>query len=228
MSDFALLCERYGVPCIDLTAYSPDPDAIKLVPLTIAVRHCALPISRVGDVLTICVSNPLDVTSVDAIRFVTGLKVELVVAPEAALLEAFRRFYQKPKPAGPNFAKLNHGEMAQTIGIGVRQGPQGPSQPLIGVEPCMERVYTEKHAAVFGSQSSALVAAALKNPTIAKSKTCRSDLHHTSYFVGEITPGQTDWDAAISEAMRSLEPPKPQPKKTDLSVLQKAGRRASA
>ena len=88
-----VLSRQYGVPSINLKYYEIDPNVIKLIPQDTAVRYQVIPLSRVGSVLTIAMTDPTNVFAMDDIKFMTGFNVEPVVASETAIAEAIGRFY---------------------------------------------------------------------------------------------------------------------------------------
>src|ERR1700747_1842036 len=89
----AVLSRQYGVPSINLKFYEVDPSVIKLVPQETAIRYQIVPLSRVGSTLTIAMTDPTNVSAMDAIKFMTGFNVEPVVASETAISEAIHKFY---------------------------------------------------------------------------------------------------------------------------------------
>jgi type IV pilus assembly protein PilB len=88
-----VLSRQYGVPSINLKYYEIDPIVIKLIPQDTALRYQVVPLSRVGSVLTIAMTDPTNVFAMDDIKFMTGFNVEPVVASESAIAEAIARFY---------------------------------------------------------------------------------------------------------------------------------------
>ena len=88
-----VLSRQYGVPSINLKYYEIDPNVIKLIPQDTALRYQVIPLSRVGSVLTIAMTDPTNVFAMDDIKFMTGFNVEPVVASESAIGEAIGRFY---------------------------------------------------------------------------------------------------------------------------------------
>ena len=88
-----VLSRQYGVPSINLKYYEIDPNVIKLIPQDTALRYQVIPLSRVGSVLTIAMTDPTNVFAMDDIKFMTGFNVEPVVASESAIAEAIARFY---------------------------------------------------------------------------------------------------------------------------------------
>jgi hypothetical protein len=93
MSTLQQLCDQYALPVIDLDNFQPQPDAVKLISLNLASQWQVLPLSKVGCVLTIVIADPLALPTIDALRFHTGLRVEVVVAPAEAIKDALPRFY---------------------------------------------------------------------------------------------------------------------------------------
>src|SRR3989449_3172078 len=88
-----VLSRQYGVPSIHLKYYEIDPNVIKLIPQDTASRYQVIPLSRVGSVLTIAMTDPTNVFAMDDIKFMTGFNVEPVVASESAIGDAITRFY---------------------------------------------------------------------------------------------------------------------------------------
>ena len=102
-----VLSRQYGVPSINLKFYEIDPTVIKLIPQDTASRYQVIPLSRVGSVLTIAMTDPTNVFAMDDIKFMTGFNVEPVVASESAIGEAITRFY--------GGAEQNHEELSKMM-----------------------------------------------------------------------------------------------------------------
>ncbi len=89
----SFVSRQYGIPAINLAYFEIDPTVAKLVPVDTARRYQVLPLSRVGSTLTLAMVDPTNVFALDDIHFMTGLKVEPVVASEAAVLERIDKLY---------------------------------------------------------------------------------------------------------------------------------------
>jgi len=100
-----VLSRQYGVPSINLKYYEIDPTVIRLIPQDTALRYQVIPLSRVGSVLTIAMTDPTNVFAMDDVKFMTGFNVEPVVASEAAIADAISRFYGG---AGTNGEELSN------------------------------------------------------------------------------------------------------------------------
>src|SRR5262245_27933869 len=88
-----LLSKQYGVPSINLTQFEIDSAVVKLIPADTAQKYQVIPLSRAGATLTIAMTDPTNVFAMDDSKFMTGYNVAPVVAWEAAVVEAIRRYY---------------------------------------------------------------------------------------------------------------------------------------
>jgi len=101
-----VLSRQYGVPSINLKYYEIDPLVIRLIPQDTALRYQVVPLSRVGSVLTIAMTDPTNVFAMDDVKFMTGFNVEPVVASEAAISDAISRFYGGAASNGEELTNL--------------------------------------------------------------------------------------------------------------------------
>jgi type IV pilus assembly protein PilB len=89
----SFLSRQYGVPSINLSHFEIDPGVIKLIPQEIAQKHQVIPINRTGNVLTVAMADPSNIFAIDDIKFMTGFKVEPVVAAETSIKNAMNKYY---------------------------------------------------------------------------------------------------------------------------------------
>ena len=93
----AVLSRQYGVPSINLELFQIEEETIKLISHEVALKYSVLPISKVGASLTLAMADPTNVFAMDDIKFMTGLNVEPVIASEASLNVAIRKYYSSSK-----------------------------------------------------------------------------------------------------------------------------------
>ena len=97
----SVLSRQYGVPFIDLVRFDIEPEVVGLLPAAMARKYNTVPVSRNGPALTIAITDPTNVFAVDDIEFMTGCRVEPVVATQAAVAEAVERYYgERPGSSG--------------------------------------------------------------------------------------------------------------------------------
>jgi len=79
------LGRQWGIPFEEINADSIDPEIVNLIPRHLIHRYRALPIARQGNRITVAMSNPLDIFTIDQLRLVTGLEVDVVITVEEEL-----------------------------------------------------------------------------------------------------------------------------------------------
>ena len=70
-----------------------DEAVIKIIPADIARKYTILPVSKTGATITVAMIDPTNVFAMDDVKFMTGYKVEPVVASETAIRDAIDRYY---------------------------------------------------------------------------------------------------------------------------------------
>ena len=83
------------IPTLSLSSYRIDQSLVEIVPQRIASQYCLVPISRIGDTLTVAMADPLNVFALDDLRLITGYKIDPVIALEKDILQAIRNAYHK-------------------------------------------------------------------------------------------------------------------------------------
>lgn len=87
------VAEELNLPPIDLSRVRVSQEILECVPQDVATSYCIMPISRIGDLLTVAVADPFDVLKLDDLRLVTRCEVRPVVSTETAIRQAIQRFY---------------------------------------------------------------------------------------------------------------------------------------
>ena len=78
-----LLADRHGLPVVDLRSVNVSSAALAALPQSWAERCNVFPFARVGAVLRVAVSDPLDFAIIDGTGHVARLAIEPAVAPAA-------------------------------------------------------------------------------------------------------------------------------------------------
>jgi len=91
----AALSQGLGIPPISLSRFKIDPEILKLIPRGIARKYEIVPVSKVGNILTIATSDPLNVFAMDDIRSVTGLEIAAIVASQKEVQGVIEQHYEK-------------------------------------------------------------------------------------------------------------------------------------
>jgi type IV pilus assembly protein PilB len=88
------LSRQYGIPSITLSQLDIDPEVLRLVPAQIARKYEVLPITRLGNTLTLAMADPTNVFALDDVAFMTDLQVMPVVASQGAIRQAIERLFE--------------------------------------------------------------------------------------------------------------------------------------
>ena len=87
------LTAQYGFPFLPLAGYEIDKNVAKSIPENVAKQYGLIAVDRVGHVLTVAMSNPLNQQAVEDIEMVTHFKIQLFVSTAADINDAIRRCY---------------------------------------------------------------------------------------------------------------------------------------
>jgi type IV pilus assembly protein PilB len=87
------LSQHFGVPSVDLTETEIDEVVIKIIPADIARKYTIVPVSKAGATVTVAMLDPSNVFAMDDVKFMTGYKVEPVVAAETGIRSAIDKYY---------------------------------------------------------------------------------------------------------------------------------------
>ncbi len=93
-----VLAEYLGIPPMTLAHFIPDANLLELIPQAMCNKLAALPIAKVGKMLTVAVGDPFNISALDEIQTVTGLKVVAVVAAEREVKDVLQKFTEKSAP----------------------------------------------------------------------------------------------------------------------------------
>ncbi len=89
----SFLSKQYSVPSINLADFEIDGEVLKLLPKEVVTRHQVVPVNRTGNTLIVAMADPSNIYAVDDIKFITGFKIDVVVASEQAIAEAISKYY---------------------------------------------------------------------------------------------------------------------------------------
>src|ERR1700737_3845370 len=129
-----VLAQHLALPVVRLAGVKIDPRAVKLVSRQVAEKlHVfAFEVSGAGrsEVVTVAMSDPTDLSSVDQLAFHTGKRIKPVLCGDSEIVAAFQQNYGgEPTPAGQ---QQPPGQPAQQTG---RTGPGGRPAPPPGPPP---------------------------------------------------------------------------------------------
>jgi type IV pilus assembly protein PilB len=87
------MAQEHGLDYVDLSEVAIPPSVIELVPESVARENAILPMAEEDGALKVIVSDPLDLDTLDKLRFILNRKVEIALAPRENIVDAINRHY---------------------------------------------------------------------------------------------------------------------------------------
>ncbi|MDD5130072.1 MAG: ATPase, T2SS/T4P/T4SS family [Candidatus Omnitrophica bacterium] len=87
------LSEGLGLPLIDLKRFKIDLDIAKIIPVDIARHYQIIPISKIGDTVTLAMADPLNIFAIDHVRALTGFKINPIISSVADINQTIELSY---------------------------------------------------------------------------------------------------------------------------------------
>ena len=87
------MAEHYALDYVNLSEIKIPESIVELVPETIARENITIPLSEEGDALRVILADPMDVETVEKLRFILNRQIQIALAPRASILEAINRYY---------------------------------------------------------------------------------------------------------------------------------------
>jgi len=88
-----VLAEQLNLKYVKIKELKIDPSVIKKVPAKFTSHYKFMPVNMEGDTLTVAVTNPLDIHTLDDVKLLLSCNVRPVLAGEKDILEAIRTYY---------------------------------------------------------------------------------------------------------------------------------------
>lgn len=92
----ATLAAGLELPPINLSRLKIDPALAELVPERIAHTYHVVPVSKIGNQLSVAMADPLNVLALDDIARLTSLEVSPIIASGRDIDRAIQQLYQRP------------------------------------------------------------------------------------------------------------------------------------
>jgi len=87
------LTTQFGFPYLPLTNYEVDANIVKLIPENVAMQYNLIAIDKIGNSLTIAMSDPLNIHAIEDIELITNCKVQVFVSTQTDIKESIKRYY---------------------------------------------------------------------------------------------------------------------------------------
>ena len=129
-----VIAEKLHTPYFSLFEPGIPEAVIKLIKPDIAKKYQVVPVKKEKGDLILAMSDPLDIEALDAIRFITGLKIRPSLALESEIRDALKKYYEGEEVVRKQFSTPFHkrkspGEKMEIIrGSDLKMAPHAGSE----------------------------------------------------------------------------------------------------
>lgn len=87
------LSEELGLPLIDLKRFNIDYDIVNIIPADIARHYQIIPVSKMGDTVTLAMADPLNIFAIEHVAVLTGFKINPIISSGQDIAQAIESSY---------------------------------------------------------------------------------------------------------------------------------------
>ena len=91
------LSEQYGMPSVNLSEIEIPADVINNIPTDVAIKYQVIPVSLRDNTLIVAMVDPSNIFATDDIKFLTGYRIEALIASESSMRQALDAHYGTTK-----------------------------------------------------------------------------------------------------------------------------------
>jgi len=88
------LTAQYGFPYLPLGNYDINSEVVSIIPGRVARQYLLIPIDKIGNNLTITMSNPLNTQAVEDVELLSGCNVQTFVSTSSDIKRTIEKYYQ--------------------------------------------------------------------------------------------------------------------------------------
>jgi len=88
------LTAQYGFPYLPLSNYDVDKDITSIIPGRVARQYLLVPIDKIGNNLTLAMSNPLNIQAIEDVELLSGCSVQTFVSTSSDIKRAIEKYYK--------------------------------------------------------------------------------------------------------------------------------------
>ncbi|MBU0503529.1 MAG: GspE/PulE family protein [Candidatus Omnitrophota bacterium] len=83
----------HNMPSVSLSNYIIEPEALKLIPESIARKYTMVPIFKIRETLTVAIPNTSDIVALDEARLASGCDIQAIRADESEIIMVIEQNY---------------------------------------------------------------------------------------------------------------------------------------
>ncbi len=87
------LTAQYGFPYLPLGNYDVNAEITSIIPARVARQYLLVPIDKIGNNLTLAMSNPLNIQAIEDVELLSGCSVQTFVSTSSDIKRAIEKYY---------------------------------------------------------------------------------------------------------------------------------------
>ncbi len=105
--------QQMRIPFVNLNSYIVDAKILALIPEAFAKTHHVIPLFKAGDIITVAMTDPLDVVVLDELRTMTKCIIEPVLTTETDIKKAFSQYFAAGASIDEVIKKIDNEEIEE-------------------------------------------------------------------------------------------------------------------
>ncbi|MDD4953776.1 MAG: ATPase, T2SS/T4P/T4SS family [Candidatus Omnitrophica bacterium] len=87
------ISQGLGLPLMDLKRFKIDYEIVKIIPIDVARKYQIIPVSKMGDTITLAMADPLNIFAIDHVNALTGYKINPIISSGQDIAQAIELAY---------------------------------------------------------------------------------------------------------------------------------------
>jgi len=87
------LTAQFGFPYLPLANYDLEPDVLHSIPKNVCSQYCLIPVDKIGNNLTVAMSNPLNSLAIEDVEELTKCTIQIFVATASDVRNAIEKYF---------------------------------------------------------------------------------------------------------------------------------------
>jgi type IV pilus assembly protein PilB len=87
------LSQGLGLPLIDMKRFKIDHEIAKVIPVEVARHYQIMPVSKMGDSITLAMADPLNIFAIDHVQSLTGYKINPIISTAQDIIQTIELSY---------------------------------------------------------------------------------------------------------------------------------------
>jgi type IV pilus assembly protein PilB len=89
----SVLSTGLGFPLIDLRRFKIDHEVVKAIPFNVARHYQIIPVSKMGNSITVAMADPLNIFAIDHVETLTGFKINPIISSSQDIMQTIELSY---------------------------------------------------------------------------------------------------------------------------------------